>query len=516
LLALCLVLVAGPVDGSGPGPSTSPGGSTPAVPVGEPGARSLGDPFYPTLGNGGYDVRAYDLDLTWHRPGAGRPLGWLAGAADIDLRTTEDLSSLSLDLTRANTTVTSVTVAGRPAGHAADGLGRKLIVTPDAVLPAHTDVRLHVTWSAVPHAVNRLGEEVPLAGPGESEATGTRSVGRGFLSDRNGGFFMVSQPNGAHTLFPSNDHPTDKALFRVRLTAPAGMLGVATGDRVTQTANEDGTTTTTWESVDPVATHVLGAGVGRWSILEADPADGPHLRSSVPAGLELLAPVRTGALTDAVLWLEDTLGRPYPFSSLGVQLVAPDSTDAILEGQTLILAGAGMLDPRVPDCGWRGVVVHEAAHQWFGDSVSLVRWDQKWLSEGHATFYQRLWEAGSGCDALGLEGRMRTIYERGQAARDVGGPPDRPRSPRFAYDSTIYDQGALALYALRERVGEGVFGDIEAAWLTRYAGASASTDDFIALATEVAGVDLSGFLEAWLRGNELPPMPNHPEWSSEP
>ena len=144
--------------------------------------------------------------------------------------------------------------------------------------------------------------------------------------------------------------------------------------------------------------------------------------------------------------------------------------------------------------------------------MSLERWDQKWLSEGHATFYQRLWEAESGCDALGLEGRMRAIYERGQAVRDRGGPPDRPRSPRFAYDSTIYDQGALALYALRERVGEAIFADIEAAWLTRYADASASTDDFIALATEVAGTDLSRFLEDWLRGDELPPMPNHPDW----
>ena len=213
--------------------------------------------------------------------------------------------------------MTSVTVDGDRPRHAADGLGRKLIVTPATVLADDANVRLRVTWTAVPNAVHRLGEEVPLAGPGESQAEGARAVGRGFLSDGKGGFFLVSQPNGAHTLFPSNDHPTDKAPFRVRLTAPAGMLGVATGDRVTQTANEDGTTTTTWDSVDPVATHVLGMGVGRWSILEADPAEGPHLRSSVPAGLELLAPLRTGALTDAVAWLEDALGRAVPVPDTG-------------------------------------------------------------------------------------------------------------------------------------------------------------------------------------------------------
>ena len=498
LLALCLLGVAS--------------GATGRDPVSSAGARSLGDPFYPTLGNGGYDVQAYDLDLTWHPPDTEWPLGQVAGVADIDLRTTQDLSSLSLDLTRANTVVTGVTVDGRVADHAADGFGRKLIVTPATSLSADTDVRVRVFWTAVPHAVNRLGEDLPLAAPGQTEAEGVRAVGRGFLSDGNGGFFLASQPNGAHTLYPANDYPTDKAPFRVRLTAPAGMLGVATGDRVTQTANGDGTTTTTWESGEPVATHVLGMGVGRWSVLETDAADGPNLRSSVPVGLELLAPLRTGVLPDAVQWLETVLDRPYPFRTLGLQLVAPGSTDAILEGQTLILAGAGMLDPRVADCAWRATAVHEVAHQWFGDSVSLKHWDQKWLSEGHATFYQRLWAADSGCDTLGLDRRMRAIYERGQAVRDVGGPPDRPRSPRFAYDSTIYDQGALALYALRERVGRRVFGDIERAWLTRYADASASTDDFIALASDVAGKDVSRFLEDWLRGDELPPMPNHPDW----
>ena len=111
---------------------------------------------------------------------------------------------------------------------------------------------------------------------------------------------------------------------------------------------------------------------------------------------------------------------------------------------------------------------------------------------------------------------MRSIYEDGQAVRDLGGPPDRPREPRFAYFSTIYDQGALALYALQQRVGPATFRAIETTWLDRYADANASTDDFIALASEVAGRDLSGFLDDWLRSDTLPPMPGHPDWVSVP
>lgn len=505
LLVLCMSWA--PVHGASQAAST-----TPVVAV--PGPRTLGDPFYPTLGNGGYDVRAYDLDLTWNPPDAVHPQGWVDGIVDIDLSPTEDLSDLSMDLTRRNSHVTGVTIDGHSVEHRPDVAGQKLIVIPDDVLMAGTQVSVRVAWTATPLGVNRLGEELPLLAPGMEQTAAARLLARGFLSDGEGGFFMASQPNGAHTLFPANDHPADKAQVTVRLTAPAGMLGVATGVRSRQWANMDGTTTTEWRSGHPVATHVLALGVGRWTVLEDNSEPGPHLRSSVPTDLAALAPARADIIAGAVAWLERNIGRRYPFGSLGVQLVAPGATDAVLEGQTLILAGAGVLDPRVSECDWRGLVVHETVHQWFGDSVSLMRWDQKWLSEGHATFYEHLWEAAAGCDPAGFEARMHAIYMGAQAARDVGGPPDRPREPRFAYDQTIYDQGALALFALRQRVGEATFRVIETTWLDRYADSSASTDQFIALATEAAGVDLSGFLAAWLRGDTVPPMPGHPDWTS--
>jgi aminopeptidase N len=188
----------------------------------------------------------------------------------------------------------------------------------------------------------------------------------------------------------------------------------------------------------------------------------------------------------------------------------------VLEGQTLVLAGAGLLDPRVDACAWEGLLVHETAHQWFGDSVSLTRWDQKWLSEGHATWYQRLWEGESGCDPLGFDGRMAAIDAGAQAARDAGGPPDQPRGPAFAYDATIYDQGALALEALRCEVGDETFRAIEGEWLDRYRGASASTDDFIEVASDVAGRDLGSFLDTWLRSDTVPPFPCAPVASAAP
>lgn len=506
MLAACVLALGAllPTGSQGASPAPAPIDATPDPTL--IGARSLGDRSYPTLGNGGYDVRHYDLDLTWQPPAPGHPSGIVSGSGRLDLVTTQDLAELSLDLARTTTSVERVRVDGSVVRHGSDLLGRKLIVPLGHRQPTGTRVVVEIDWTAWPSGVHRLGEGLPLAGRGVDPAR----VARGFLPDGDGGAFMASQPNGAHTLFPSNDHPTDKATFTIRLTTPAGMLGVATGDRVLEEAQADGSTTSTWESRSPVATHVLALGVGRLAIIEDVMADGTRLRSAVPSVLAPIAGYRLADLAEAVTWMTNELSAPLPFGSIGVQLVPPGATRAVLEGQTLILADATMLDPRLSRCAWQGLLVHEVAHQWFGDSVSIVAWDEKWLSEGHATWYQRRFEAESGCDALGFDARMTLIARRAQAARDLGGPPARPRTPAHAYDATVYDQGALALEALRREVGDAAFRVIERTWLERYADASASTDEFIALASEIAGRDLAPFLEAWLRGDEVPPLPGDP------
>lgn len=496
------------VPGGVLGASPSPGPLDPAL----QGARTLGDRFYPTLGNGGYDIGHYDLELTWHAPDKGAPDGHIEGLARLDLVTTQDLAELSLDLSRATSEVRVVRVDGQVVAHQTDALGRKLIVPLGAARESGDHLILEVEWSARPGGVHRLGEGIPLPETGRDRLRDAR----GFLSDGDDGFLMASQPNGAHTLFPSNDHPTDKATFTVRLTSPAGMLGVATGERVAQVAHEDGSVTTTWVSGAPVATHVLAMGVGRSTIIESDMPGGPHIRSVVPSVLAPISGFRLDDIDDTVAWLEAELGVAYPFGSIGVHLVPAAATRAVLEGQTLILGGAGLLDPRLRACAWRGLLVHEVAHQWFGDSVSIASWDDKWLSEGHATWYQRRFEDESGCDPLGFEGRMALIASRAQAARDRGGPPARPRGPANAYDATIYDQGALALEALRREVGDATFRAIETEWLDRFRGSSASTDDLIDLASEVAGRDLGPFLEGWLRDDAVPPFPADPDASPLP
>jgi aminopeptidase N len=231
----------------------------------------------------------------------------------------------------------------------------------------------------------------------------------------------------------------------------------------------------------------------------------------LPAAAVPLSTPILSRVPEILAWLEDRLGA-YPFDTFGLLTYAGDPTTAILEAQTLVLIPDRIFDPRLAICDVLAAIAHEATHQWFGDDVSLVSWDEKWLSEGHATLYEWSWRAANICDDGGLEARMHDAYTAAQATRDAGGPPARPNSPEHAYDDTIYGQGALALYALQQKVGVDVFAAIERTFLERFSGGNASTADFIAVASEVAGRDLGAFLDAWLYGADVPAMPGHPDW----
>ena len=111
---------------------------------------------------------------------------------------------------------------------------------------------------------------------------------------------------------------------------------------------------------------------------------------------------------------------------------------------------------------------------------------------------------------------MRAVYAHGDQWRADSGPVARPSSAETLFDFNRYHGGALVLYALRQKIGDRAFQRLEREWLRRYRDRSASTADFIALASRVARRDLRGFLRAWLYGTETPPMPGHPDWTVDP
>jgi aminopeptidase N len=161
-------------------------------------------------------------------------------------------------------------------------------------------------------------------------------------------------------------------------------------------------------------------------------------------------------------------------------------------------------------------MVHEFTHQWFGDDVSPAAWSDVWLTEGHATWYQTAYAEAKGWGPA--EATYRQLYRVGDVYRARYGPVAVPRGGTDAqlFNPDVYGGGALVLYALRQQIGAAAFATLERRWLATYGGRSASTADFVALASSVAGQDLGPFLRAWLYGTRTPPMPGHPDWTVAP
>ncbi|WP_371676351.1 M1 family metallopeptidase [Streptomyces sp. NBC_01276] len=450
-----------------------------------PKPLGIGDRLFPELGNPGYDVLSYDLSLTYKDN-----LTPLDAVTVIEARTLEPLERINLDFT--NGTVASAEVNGEPAG--VESVGEDLVLTPAHAVAAGTPLHLVVRHTSDPRG-RADGGWVPTED----------------------GLAMANQADAGHRVFPCNDHPADKAYFTFRITAPAGTTVVANGvPSSLPSARAGGAAVWTYKTLHPMATELAQVSVGRSAVVHRTGPHGLPLRDVVPAAdRERLEPW-LGKTPGQIEWMEQRVGR-YPFENYGV-LIARAKTGFELETQTLSLFEHGLFAGEgYPEWYVESVMVHELAHQWFGDSVTPRTWSDLWLNEGHATWYEALYADGLG--KYSLDRRMREAYQRSDQWRAAGGPPAAPKAAAPGekiglFRPVVYDGAALILYALRQEIGTEAFDRVERNWVAEHKDGTAGTDDFVRLASREAGRDLEPFLEPWLYGQTTPPMPGHPEWSS--
>ncbi|MFG2196932.1 M1 family metallopeptidase [Streptomyces sp. NPDC048639] len=450
-----------------------------------PAPLGIGDRLYPHLGNPGYDVQAYDLAFDY----SGSNSKPLQAVTSIDARATSRLDGFNLDFARGK--VRSVEVNGKRARFRS--VGEDLVVTPAE--PIASGARMHVN---VAHTSD----------------PGTGADG-GWVRTRDG-LAMANQPDAAHRVFPSNDHPADKARFTFRIVAPKDLTVVAAGLPVSR---DGGSRTTTWvyRSAHPMATELAQISIGRSAVLRRKGPHGLPVRDVVPTADRQRLGKWLAKTPGQISWMERKVGR-YPFEAYGL-LIADAQTGFELETQTLSLFERGLFtDTRFPEPYVDSVMVHELAHQWFGNSVSPAEWSDLWISEGHATWYEALY--AHEVSRVSLTERMRRAYARSDAWRTEGGPPAAPKPPSpgkkiSIFRPIVYDGGALVLYALRQRIGTKAFDRLERAWASRHRHGNGSTEGFIALASEISGRDQSAFLRSWLYGETTPPMPGHTDWKAD-
>jgi aminopeptidase N len=452
--------------------TTAPATDPPASDAGgasAPGAADLGDPYIAGIGNGGYDVRHYDLGLTVE-PESGR----IDGDVTVEAVASQALSRFDLDLLGME--VDTVTVDGRPASVERTG-ERELVVTPAAAIPAGATFRTRVTYGGVPEMRPELnGILVP-----------------GWTADGTGESALIGEPDAASTVFPCNDHPSDKATYDIRVTVPEGTAVAANGLHTGTVPAAGGRQAWSFEASDPMATYLVQVAIGNFRFTEATGPDGLRVRNAVDADVDpaALAPVD---LIPAMIDVFDDRFGPYPFVAYGV-VVVDEALGVALENQTLSLFGVGSLE--------EATMAHELAHQWFGNEVGPATWRDIWLNEGFATYAQWLWLDASG--AATVDSLARAV-ETGDPSLDR--PPADPGADNL-FGATVYVRGALTLHVLRQEVGDDAFFRILRTWVDRYGGTTASTADFEALAAEVSGQDLDDLFDAWLH---RPAMPSPAEW----
>lgn len=311
--------------------------------------------------------------------------------------------------------------------------------------------------------------------------------------------FSDSWPNNARQWLPAIDHPYDKATGEFIVTAPNHYQVVSNGLLVEELDLPNGQRRTHWKQSVPIATWLHALGVARFTSHHAGRVKGIPLQTWVfpqdrETGLALFEDLSRRALTFFI----DHVG-PYSYEKLAnVQAVGisggMELASAIFYGEKDVAAG-------------RGPVVHEIAHQWFGNAVTERDWDDVWLSEGFATYFALLFtEHDEGRDAF-VDGLKRS---RDQVLALTQKLPEAPivhrnlDDMRRVLNGLIYQKGGWVLHMLRAEVGTEHFWTAIRNYYRRYQNGNASTADLQAVFEQVSGKPLEWFFAQWLTRPGLP------------
>jgi aminopeptidase N len=446
------------------------------------GADGVGDPYYPKMGNTGYDVQSYDVDLRYQNSGKVRSTTTIDAVADTDDGAPPPgLPLAGFDLDFRGPEVTGLTVNGADADFSRNG--QELVIEAPSVIADGAPFETVVSYKGKPRQVKN---------PDGSKDGWTRT---------RDGAVALGEPQQTPSWIPVNDHPTDKATWHFRFDIPRDLEAISNGELL-QSAVEGRRRVTEWAQADPMTSYLALAAIGKFRVDENEINGIPYIGAvDRKLGKPALEALR-GHTQTAHDFLEEVAG-PYPFASTG-GIVDPSKLGFAMETQTRSYY------PNPPP---RQLVIHEVAHQWFGDSVSVDRWKEIWLNEGFATYMEWLYQEETGGETVA--DRFARIYNaNGPGASIWDPPPADPGGPANLFSGSVYDRGAMALQVLRADIGDEDFFEVLETWAQDNAGGNVSTEDLYALIEEVTGEEEPDAFDDWLYEDGKPSCPTCRDGSS--
>lgn len=417
------------------------------------GGDGVGDPYYPRMGGGGYDAQRYAIDVTWEDT-----QDLLMGTTTITARATEDLGTVHFDLAL---TVDEVTQGTKVTEFAQDG--QDISVKLADPVSAGEEFQLTVRYAGNPGQVDEDG-----------------------FYNTDGEVVVADEPSSAPLWFPSNDHPSDPAQMDVTLRVRQGKQAISVG-RLESQRTEGNWDVWHWVSSQPMATYLNFFAIGDYTIEQGEANGRPYVYAvseKLPDPKTAMETLRT--TPDVVAELEQLYG-PYPFSEIGGVVPNTDFPFGALENQTrpVYRAGSLLAEPRQ-------LLVHETAHMWFGNNVTLREWNDIFINEAFATHAEWLADeqAGDGPANAYLDAYYDRFPEQAWQVRlsDPG--------TEDLFHQAVYLRGGMTLQALRNVLGDDTFLSLVRDWAQRPG--ARSLEDFRAFAQERSQTDLTAFFTAWV------------------
>jgi aminopeptidase N len=413
----------------------------------------------------------------------------ISGEATVTLRFVQPTSEVQLDLASpsggSGMVVDSVTSQGAAVAFRHDSNRLSLTL---AASPAPGEERsFTVTYRGVPASGLRLAPNMH----GDPTA------------------FSENWPDHARQWLPTIDHPYDKATGEFIVTTADRFQVVANGVLVEEVDLGNALRRTHWKQSVPIASWLFALGVARFAVHHAGAVQGIPLQTWVfPQDRETGYKLFEGLSRRAMTYFIEQIG-PYSYEKLAnVQAAGlsggTEHASAIFYGEKGVAAGSGP-------------VVHEIAHQWWGNAVTERDWDDVWLSEGFATYFTLLFtEHDEGRDAF-VEGLTRSRTAVVALERKM---PDTPivhrnlADMRRVLNQFVYQKAGWVLHMLRREVGTETFWRGMRDYYRRYRDQNASTDDLRRVMEAASGQPLQWFFDQWLTRSGVPRLEGR--WKYDP